>query len=40
MVLEGAHDPKDEKLVEAFRKLLFVDGQFLEKPNDYHTLLR
>ncbi|KAM3687015.1 hypothetical protein ACB094_10G044700 [Castanea mollissima] len=40
MVLEGVHDPKDEKLVEAFRKLLFVDGQFLEKPNDYHTLLR
>ena len=40
MVLEGVHDPKDEKLVEAFRQLLFVDGQFLEKPDDYHTLLR
>ncbi|XP_062147255.1 phosphatidylinositol/phosphatidylcholine transfer protein SFH11 [Alnus glutinosa] len=40
MVLEGAHDPKDEQLVESFRKLLLVDGQPLGKHNDYHTLLR
>ena len=39
-VLEGVHDPKDERVVENFRKLLFVDGQLLGKPNDYHTLLR
>ncbi|KAF5460854.1 hypothetical protein F2P56_020695 [Juglans regia] len=40
LVLEGAHDPKDEQLVESFRKLLFVDGHLLGKHNDYHTLLR
>uniref|UniRef100_A0A2N9GHM0 CRAL-TRIO domain-containing protein n=1 Tax=Fagus sylvatica TaxID=28930 RepID=A0A2N9GHM0_FAGSY len=40
IVLEGVHDPKDERVVENFRKLLFVDGQLLGKPNDYHTLLR
>jgi hypothetical protein len=40
MVLEGAHDPKDEQFVESFRKLLLVDGQPLGKHNDYHTLLR
>lgn len=40
MVLEGAHDPKDEQRVESFRKLLLVDGQKMGKHNDYHTLLR
>lgn len=40
VVLEGAHDPKDEQLVESFRKLLFVEGHFQGKHNDYHTLLR
>lgn len=39
-VLEGAHDPKDERLVESFRELLFVEGILLGKHNDYHTLLR
>lgn len=39
-VLEGAHDPKDEHLVESFRELLFVEGILLGKHNDYHTLLR
>ncbi|WCJ25932.1 Phosphatidylinositol/phosphatidylcholine transfer protein SFH11 [Euphorbia peplus] len=40
VVLEGAHDPKDQQIVESFRELLFVDGILLGKHNDYHTLLR
>ncbi|KAF2313077.1 hypothetical protein GH714_009116 [Hevea brasiliensis] len=40
IVLEGAHDPKDEQLVESFRELLFLEGLLLGKHNDYHTLLR
>lgn len=39
-ILEGAHDPKDEGLVESFRALLMSDAQLQEKQNDYHTLLR
>ncbi|XP_065862243.1 phosphatidylinositol/phosphatidylcholine transfer protein SFH11 [Euphorbia lathyris] len=40
IVLEGAHDPKDEHFVQSFRELLFLDGILLGKHNDYHTLLR
>ncbi|XP_020534279.1 phosphatidylinositol/phosphatidylcholine transfer protein SFH11 isoform X2 [Jatropha curcas] len=41
IVLEGAHEPKDEQLVESFRELLFLEGLLLgNKHNDYHTLLR
>ncbi|CAN1748184.1 Phosphatidylinositol/phosphatidylcholine transfer protein SFH11 [Linum perenne] len=40
MALEGAHDPKDEDIVNSFREVLFLDGHFLGKRNDYHTLLR
>ncbi|CAN0908501.1 Phosphatidylinositol/phosphatidylcholine transfer protein SFH11, partial [Linum grandiflorum] len=40
MALEGAHDPKDEDVVNSFREALFLDGHFLAKRNDYHTLLR
>lgn len=40
IVLQGAHNPKDEQLVESFRKLLFLEGQLPAKHNDYHTLLR
>ncbi|XP_058009535.1 phosphatidylinositol/phosphatidylcholine transfer protein SFH11 isoform X2 [Hevea brasiliensis] len=40
IVLEGAHDPKDEQLVESFRELLFLEGLLLGKHTDYHTLLR
>ncbi|KAJ7952496.1 Phosphatidylinositol/phosphatidylcholine transfer protein [Quillaja saponaria] len=40
LVLEGAHDPKDEQLVESFRELLFIEGQLPGKYSDYHTLLR
>jgi hypothetical protein len=40
VVLEGAHDPKDEQVVQSFRKLLLVDGHPLGNHNDYHTLLR
>lgn len=40
MVLEGVHDPKDEQLVDSFRKLLLAEGHPLGKHNDYHTLLR
>lgn len=39
-VLEGTVDPKDEKLVQAFRELLFLEGQLPGKHNNYHTLLR
>lgn len=39
-ILEGSHDPKDEQIVDSFRQLLFLDGQLLDKINDYHTLLR
>ncbi|XP_055819458.1 phosphatidylinositol/phosphatidylcholine transfer protein SFH11 [Solanum dulcamara] len=39
-ILEGSHDPKDEQIVDSFRQLLFLDGQLLDKYNDYHTLLR
>ncbi|KAJ4832311.1 Phosphatidylinositol/phosphatidylcholine transfer protein sfh11, partial [Turnera subulata] len=38
--LQGTHDPKDEELVESFRRLLFLEGHLLAKYNDYHTLLR
>ncbi|KAL5815187.1 hypothetical protein ACOSQ3_025983 [Xanthoceras sorbifolium] len=40
LVPEGTQDPKDEKLVESFRELLFLEGQLPPKHNDYHTLLR
>ncbi|KAK2969442.1 hypothetical protein RJ640_012842 [Escallonia rubra] len=40
LVLEGAHDPKDEQLVQSFREMLFLEGHFPGKQNDYHTLLR
>ncbi|PIN24753.1 Phosphatidylinositol transfer protein SEC14 [Handroanthus impetiginosus] len=40
MVLEGPHNPKDEKLVDTFRELLFLEGQSPGKHFDYHTLLR
>lgn len=39
-VLEGTHNPKDEKIVDSFRELLFLEGQLPEKQFDYHTLLR
>ncbi|XP_059645604.1 phosphatidylinositol/phosphatidylcholine transfer protein SFH11 isoform X2 [Cornus florida] len=40
VVLEGAHDPKDEQIVESFRELLFIEHPQPIKQNDYHTLLR
>lgn len=40
LLLEGAHDPKDEQLVQTFRELLFLEGQLPAKHNNYHTLLR
>ncbi|KAI4327116.1 hypothetical protein L6164_019616 [Bauhinia variegata] len=40
MVLEGAHEPKDEQLVDSFRELLFLEGLLPAMQNDYHTLLR
>lgn len=40
LVLEGAHDPKDEQLVQSFREMLFLEVQLPPKHNDYHTLLR
>lgn len=40
MVLEGTHDPKDEKIVESFREMLLLEGHLPVKHNDYHTLLR
>lgn len=39
-ILEGSHDPKDEQIVDSFRKLLFLEGQLPGKNSDYHTLLR
>ncbi|KAJ8769037.1 hypothetical protein K2173_024033 [Erythroxylum novogranatense] len=39
-VLEGAHDTKDEKLIDCFREFLFVEGILPGKNTDYHTLLR
>lgn len=39
-ILEGARDPKDEQLVEAFRASLPTEAQAQEKQNDYHTHLR
>ncbi|KAI3468938.1 hypothetical protein Pfo_025601 [Paulownia fortunei] len=40
LVLEGTHNPKDEKIVDSFRELLFLEGQLPGKHFDYHTLLR
>ncbi|XP_061357779.1 phosphatidylinositol/phosphatidylcholine transfer protein SFH11 [Gastrolobium bilobum] len=40
VILEGAPDPRDEQIVESFRKMLFVEGLLSPKHNDYHTLLR
>lgn len=40
MIMEGTHNPKDEKIVDAFRELLFLEGHLSEKHLDYHTLLR
>ncbi|XP_057787049.1 phosphatidylinositol/phosphatidylcholine transfer protein SFH11 isoform X2 [Salvia miltiorrhiza] len=40
LLLEGAHNPKDDKIVDAFRELLFLEGHLSEKHLDYHTLLR
>ncbi|XP_049377116.1 phosphatidylinositol/phosphatidylcholine transfer protein SFH11 [Solanum stenotomum] len=39
-ILGGSHDPKDEQIVDSFRELLFLEGQQIDKNNDYHTLLR
>ncbi|XP_042047771.1 phosphatidylinositol/phosphatidylcholine transfer protein SFH11-like isoform X2 [Salvia splendens] len=39
-LLEGTHNPKDDKIVDAFRELLFLEGHLSEKHLDYHTLLR
>ncbi|KAL8539776.1 hypothetical protein ACS0TY_001399 [Phlomoides rotata] len=38
--LEGTRNPKDEKIVDSFRELLFLEGHLPEKQFDYHTLLR
>lgn len=40
LLLQGTHNPKDEKIVDAFRELLFLEGHLSEKHLDYHTLLR
>lgn len=40
LVLEGPHNPNDQKLVDSFRELLFVEGYLSGKDSDYHTLLR
>ncbi|XP_050375709.1 phosphatidylinositol/phosphatidylcholine transfer protein SFH11 [Argentina anserina] len=40
MVLAGVRDPKDQKIVESFRELLFLEGQLPPQHQDYHTLLR
>lgn len=40
MVLAGVRDPKDQKLVDSFRELLFLEGQLPSQHQDYHTLLR
>ncbi|XP_042052877.1 phosphatidylinositol/phosphatidylcholine transfer protein SFH12-like isoform X4 [Salvia splendens] len=40
LLLEGTHNPKDDKIVDAFRELLFLEGHLSEKHLDYHTLLR
>ncbi|KAL3627463.1 hypothetical protein CASFOL_028826 [Castilleja foliolosa] len=41
LVLEGSHNPKDEKIVDSFRELLFLEGHFPGTYQfDYHTLLR
>ncbi|KAL6178346.1 hypothetical protein ACLB2K_049864 [Fragaria x ananassa] len=40
MVLAGVRDPKDQKIVETFRELLFLEGQLPPQHQDYHTLLR
>lgn len=38
--LEGTRNPNDEKIVDSFRELLFLEGHLPEKQFDYHTLLR
>lgn len=40
VLLEGVRDPKDERLVQSFRELLFLEGQLPAKHDNYHTLLR
>ncbi|KAH6799897.1 Sec14p-like phosphatidylinositol transfer family protein, partial [Perilla frutescens var. hirtella] len=40
MIMEGTHNPKDEKIVDEFREMLFLEGYLSEKHLDYHTLLR
>ncbi|KAJ1416010.1 CRAL/TRIO, N-terminal domain [Sesbania bispinosa] len=40
VILEGAHDPKDEQIVESFREILSREDLLPPKHNDYHTLLR
>ncbi|PON40642.1 Cellular retinaldehyde binding/alpha-tocopherol transport [Parasponia andersonii] len=40
LILEGPHDPKDEKLVQSFSEMLFLEVKLPPKHNDYHTLLR
>lgn len=40
LVLEGPHNPNDEKIVDSLRELLAVEGQEPAKNFDYHTLLR
>ncbi|KAL6004991.1 hypothetical protein ACLOJK_005550 [Asimina triloba] len=36
----GPHNPRDDQLVQNFRKMLLEDGLLPEKLDDYHTLLR
>lgn len=40
MVLQGAHDPKHEEIVESFRTMLSLEDLLPPKHDNYHTLLR
>lgn len=40
LILEGAHNAKDEQIVNSFRELLFLEGHIPANNYDYHTLLR
>ncbi|XP_057449832.1 phosphatidylinositol/phosphatidylcholine transfer protein SFH11 isoform X2 [Lotus japonicus] len=40
MVLQGAHDPKHEEIVESFRTMLSLVDLLPPKHDNYHTLLR
>ncbi|CAL5429666.1 unnamed protein product [Camellia sinensis] len=39
-VPKEARDPKDDQIVQSFRKLLLLEGHLPGKHSDYHTLLR